>query len=60
MKVYNALLFSYILFCAFQSCSYIVDQEAIQEAEAEDGIVEIGQEVEVVLITVTRAVGKFL
>lgn len=53
------LLFSCILFCAFQSCSLIVGQEAIQEAEAEDGIVEIGQEVEVVLTTVTRVVGKF-
>lgn len=33
-----------------------IGQEAIQEAEAEDGIVEIGQEVEVVLTTVTRVV----
>lgn len=38
----------------------IVGQEAIQEAEAEAGIVEIGQEVEVVPTTVTRVVGKFL
>lgn len=33
-----------------------IGQEATQEAEAEGGIVEIGQEVEVVLTTVTRAV----
>lgn len=33
-----------------------IDQEAIQEAEAGDGIAEIGQEVGVVLTTVTRAV----
>lgn len=38
----------------------IVGQEAIQEAEAEDGIVGIGQEVEVVPTTVTRVVGKLL
>ncbi|KAM6374822.1 NK-tumor recognition protein isoform 12-T13 [Alca torda] len=38
------------------SCSLIVGPEVIQEAEAGDGIVEIGQEVEVVLTTVTRVV----
>lgn len=47
-------------FVLFKNCFLIVGQEAIREAEAEAGIVEIGQEVEVVPTTVTRVVGKFL
>lgn len=56
-----ALCLSFVLFCSFQNYSLIfLGQEATQEAEAEDGTVEIGQEVEVALTTVTRVVGKVL
>ncbi|CAM2105118.1 unnamed protein product [Caretta caretta] len=37
-----------------------IDQEAIQEAEAEDGTVEIGQEVEVDLTTLTRVIVELI
>lgn len=49
-----------LCFVLFKNCFLFVGQEAIQEAEAEAGIVEIVQEVEVVPTTVTRVVGKFL